>query len=117
MRGAAITINCDCGRAEHVAYGDTWDCPDCGRRWNTNQIPAEDYWGIMRQMRAYRLRVIGATVALAAVIALLFVTTGSKAISLAPLVMGGWFFFYMPRWRQRMRRAARNLPTWDLRPE
>lgn len=117
MRGAAITVKCDCDRVEYVAYGDSWTCPDCGRRWNTNQIPAEEYWGIMREMRGYRLRVIAVALIFAVVFAVLLITTGPGAVSLVPLVMGAWFFYYMPRWRQRVRRAARSLPTWELHPE
>ena len=117
MRGAAITVRCDCGQVAYLAYGETWTCAACGRRWNTNQIPAEEYWGLMREMRGYRLRVIAVALALAGVLAVLFATTGPGAMSLVPIVMGGWFFFFMPRWRQRVRRAARSLPTWDLHPE
>ena len=65
MRGAPITIRCDCGQVERVPYGQTWTCPDCGRRWNTEQIPAEEYWGIMREMRRYRLQVVGVALVLA----------------------------------------------------
>ena len=63
MRGAPITIRCDCGQVERVPYGQRWVCPDCGRRWNTEQIPAEEYWGIMREMRNYRLQVVGVSLA------------------------------------------------------
>src|SRR6266516_3795025 len=70
MRGAPITVRCDCGAARHVAYGERWTCEQCGRRWNTSQIPAEAYWGIMREMRRYRLTVVGVAVAIAAVFAL-----------------------------------------------
>src|SRR5512132_777091 len=63
MRGAPITIRCDCGQVERVPYGQTWTCPVCGRRWNTEQIPGEEYWGIMREMRNYRLQVVGVSVA------------------------------------------------------
>ncbi|MBI3647258.1 MAG: hypothetical protein HY240_00610 [Actinobacteria bacterium] len=117
MRGATITIKCDCGQVQYVPYGESWTCPACGRRWNTNQIPAEEYWGIMREMRGYRLRVIGVALILAGVFAVLFITTGPGAISLVPLVMGGWFFFYMPRWRRKVRAATRRLPKWQLHPE
>jgi hypothetical protein len=28
-----------------------------------------------------------------------------------------WFIWFMPWWRRRIRRRARNLPTWQLTPE
>jgi hypothetical protein len=31
--------------------------------------------------------------------------------------MAFWFLVYMPRWRQKVRRRARSLPHWQLRPE
>ena len=51
-----------------MPYGETWDCGECGRRWNTAQIPSEVYWGIMREMRNYRLIVICSALGLAVVI-------------------------------------------------
>jgi hypothetical protein len=117
MRGAPITVRCDCGAVEHVPYGDTWTCPTCGRRWNTTQIPEADYWGIMREMRGYRLQVLVASVVVAAVFAVLFITVGTRFLPLALLVMGFWFLVYMPRWRKKVRQRARNLPRWELEPE
>ena len=31
-----------------AAYGERWVCPKCGRRLEHRQIPADEYWGIMR---------------------------------------------------------------------
>jgi hypothetical protein len=36
---------------------------------------------------------------------------------LLPVVFGGWYLVYMPRWRKRLRLKARAAPTWTLRPE
>src|SRR5712691_8002156 len=41
VKGPPITVKCDCGRVSLVPYGATWTCEDCGTRWNTSQIPAE----------------------------------------------------------------------------
>jgi hypothetical protein len=117
VRGAAITIKCDCGQVQYVPYGQTWICASCGRRWNTNQIPAGEYWGIMREMRRYRINAIVVALVLGGVFALLFAETGPGALALMPLVMAGWYFFYMPQWRRKVRARARALPTWQLHPE
>ncbi len=117
MRAPPITVRCDCGQLEYVPYGNTWECPSCGRRWNTNQIPADEYWGILREMRRYRLQVIGVALAVGGGFAALSIIMGTRALLLVPLVMGGWFYFYMPQWRRKVRGRARNLPTWQLRPE
>ncbi|MCI0633810.1 MAG: hypothetical protein L0206_07850 [Actinobacteria bacterium] len=118
MRGAPITVRCDCGQVERVAYGHTWVCPDCGRRWNTEQIPPDEYWGIMREMRRYRLQAIGVSVLIGLGFAIVVANVSSRRLfPLALALMAFWFLVYMPRWRQKVRRRARTLPHWQLRPE
>jgi len=117
MRGPVITIRCQCGRVERVRYGDRWQCETCRRRWNTAQIPAGEYWGIVREMRRFRLTAIAAAVVLGLAFALLAFLVSRSFLLLLPLVLSGWYLWYMPRWRQRVRRRARSLPTWELHPE
>jgi hypothetical protein len=100
-----------------VPYGETWTCERCGRRWNTGQIPSEEYWGILKQMRRYRLEAMGVAVLIAAVFVTLGLTIGQRFFLMAPLALGVWFLWYMPGWRKKVRAAARSLPTWDLTPE
>lgn len=117
MRGPPITIQCECGEVRHVPYGERWECERCARRWNTAQIPAEEYWGIMREMRRYRLSVIGVALGLAAVFGALALLVSAALIFLLPFTLAGWFIWYMPFWRRKVRRRARNLPKWELHPE
>ncbi len=117
MRGALITVRCDCGEVGYVAYGERWVCPKCRRAWNTAQIPAEEYWGIMRAMRRIRINVIVVALALVVPFVALMPLLGARIMILLPLVMGFWFIFYMPRWRRRVREQARSLRKWKLRPE
>ncbi|MEX1262496.1 MAG: hypothetical protein WEE66_00965 [Actinomycetota bacterium] len=119
MRGAPITVRCDCGEFEHVPYGNTWTCPECARIWNTTQIPEEEYWGIMREMRRYRLQAIAISLVLGIAFALVLALVENKT-RVFPMIlglMGFWFLVYMPRWRQKVRRRARDLPRWQLSPE
>jgi hypothetical protein len=102
---------------KHVPYGEVWRCEACGRRWNTAQIPADEYWGILRDMRRLRLGVIGIAVAFAAAFTLLAVFVAQSLFLLLPVVLGVWFLWYMPWWRRRVRRRARTLPKWNLHPE
>lgn len=117
VRGPPVTIACDCGERRDVPYGDVWQCEACGRRWNTNQIPAEEYWGLMRDMRRFRLSVIGVALGLAAVFGLLALLVAETLFLLLPVVLAGWFLVYMPFWRRKVRRRARSAPRWSLRPE
>jgi hypothetical protein len=117
MRGALITVRCDCGDVGYVAYGERWVCGKCGRAWNTTQIPAEEYWGIMRDMRRLRINVIIVALAMVVPIVALVPLLGIRVMILLPVMMGFWFMFYMPRWRRRVREQARSLRKWKLRPE
>jgi hypothetical protein len=117
VKGAPITVRCDCGEKALVAYGVVWVCESCQRRWNTNQIPSEDYWAIMHEMRRFRMRAIYSMLVLAAVFVVLAVVISASFFILIPLVMSAWYLFYMPRWRQQVRRHARHLPNWELHPE
>jgi hypothetical protein len=117
MKGPPITVACDCGELRHVRYGDTWECESCGRRWNTNQIPADEYWGILRDMRRLRLSVIGVALGMAVVFGALALFVSQSLFLLLPVVLPIWFILYMPWWRRRLRRRARSLPKWNLRPE
>jgi hypothetical protein len=117
VKGPPITVSCHCGEARHVPYGETWECEECGRRWNTAQIPADVYWGIMREMRKYRLLVIGIALALGLGFGLLAFLVAERLILLLPIVLAFWLIWFMPWWRRRIRARARSLPTWKLEPE
>ena len=117
MRGPPITIACDCGEMRHVPYGETWQCEKCGRRWNTNQIPSDEYWGILRDMRRLRLSVIGIALGFAVVFGLLGILVAQSLFLLLPVVLAMWFILYLPWWRRRVRRRVRSTPKWSLRPE
>lgn len=117
MRGAPITIKCDCGQVQYVLYGNVWECPTCHRRWNTNQIPAAEYWKIMHDMRRYRIQAMIVALVVGGSFAVLATLMGARVLLLIPIVMSGWYFIFMPQWRRKVRARARSLPTWQLRPE
>jgi len=117
VKGPPITVSCECGEVRHVPYGETWQCESCSRRWNTTQIPADVYWGIMREMRNYRLAVIGAALGTAAFFGVLALFVNPGLLLVFPLVLTGWFIWFMPWWRRKLRRRARSLPSWKLTPE
>ena len=117
MKGPPITVKCECGAVKHVPYGDVWTCEGCGRRWNTGQIDADEYYAILREMRRFRLSAIGAAFVLAVVFTILALVVSQSLFLLLPVVLGVWFLAYMPWWRRRIRRRARSSPKWKLRPE
>ena len=95
MRGAQITVRCDCGGVGYVPHGERWACPTCHRTWNTAQIPAEEYWGIMRDMRRMRLTVIGTALGLMVPVLALLPLAGIRILLLMPVLMGFWYVFYL----------------------
>jgi hypothetical protein len=117
VQGAPITVTCECREVRQVPYGETWQCDSCGRRWNTNQIPADVYWGIMHEMRRYRLVVIGIALALGLGFGLLAFLIAERLILFLPIVLAFWLIWFMPWWRRKIRRRARSLPSWQLTPE
>jgi hypothetical protein len=112
-----ITIKCDCGETRQIAYGDRWVCEGCGRAWNTNQIPAEEYEGLLRRVRRHKLEAVGAAAISAAIMVPLIVVVSSSFILLVPAVMSVWLFVFLPYWRRRYRRTAYEAPHWQLHPE
>jgi len=112
-----ITIKCECGERRDVAYGERWACETCGRSWNTQQIPAEEYENLLRGIRRRKLEAFGAAAAGAAILIPLVAVVSVKFIGLVPLAMAGWLFLFLPAWRRRYRRTAASAPRWQLHPE
>jgi fatty acid desaturase len=117
VKGARITVRCDCGEVNYVEYGETWQCPKCDRRWNTLQIPSDEYWGIMDEMRQFRVQAMTVALCIGGAFAALALTLSFSFFLFLPAFMTAWYIFYMPRWRRRVRQRARSLPEWTLHPE
>jgi Flp pilus assembly protein TadB len=117
MAKPPITIKCDCGETESVAYGQRWVCENCHRSWNTQQIPPEEYEGLIRRVRRHRLEVVAMVAISAGVLVPLIVVVSPGFILLAPMAMLAWLLFLLPAWRRRYRRTAREAPRWELHPE
>ena len=117
MAPPPITITCECGERKSVAYGDRWTCDTCGRSWNTRQIPAEEYEGLLRRMRRHKIEAVASGAIAAAVLIALIVAGGPRFILLIPMVMAAWLFLFLPFWRRRYRRTALSSPRWQLEPE
>ncbi|MGH2716147.1 MAG: hypothetical protein ACRDT4_27285 [Micromonosporaceae bacterium] len=118
LRGPPIAVNCKCGEKRDLSYGEQWKCERCGKQWDTNQIPPEQYEAIRKtQLRFRVLPVAYGLVVLA--LAMFFTLTGNifSMFVLLPLALMLWFYFVRPFHRRRYRRAIAELPRWDLRPQ
>jgi hypothetical protein len=118
LRGPPIAVSCECGEKRDLRYGEAWTCERCGRRWDTTQIPAQQYQVIRRTQLRFRVLPVlyGLLVAGAA---LFFLLTGNLFSLFIVLPVGtmAWFFFLQPVHRRRYRRAIADLPRWRLRPD
>jgi hypothetical protein len=117
MRKPPITVKCECGEKKELAYGERWRCEKCHRAWDTGQIPAAEYEGLLRRVRRRQLEAIGLALVLAAILVPLIVVVSTAYIFVIPIVAAAWLFLYLPIWRRRVRRAARSAPRWELHPE
>jgi hypothetical protein len=118
LGGPPISVLCECGERRDLAYGDTWTCERCGRRWDTNQIPREDYDAIRRTQLRFRA-LPAAYGMLVASVALFFILTHNtfSVFFLLPVALSVWFVFLRPVHRRRYRAAIADLPRWELHPE
>jgi len=117
MRRPPITIKCECGDTKEVAYGERWRCERCGRSWNTQHIPAEEYERLLRRVRHHKLEVLALAGLMAAVLVPLIVVVSARFIAVVPMVMAIWLFVFLPFWRRRYRRTARSAPRWEIYPD
>ena len=117
MRRPPITVTCECGESRDLAYGERWRCERCGRTYDTNRIPAEEYDSLLRTVRRHRMEAVALGLALVATFVVLIVVVSNTFVYLIPIVAGVWLFLYLPMWRRRVRSAARNAPRWQLRAE
>ena len=95
-----------------------WTCPECGRSYDSGQIPADEY----AQIRRVQLRFRAVPIALGLVVAALaifFTLTGNpfSIFILLPLSAATWFAFIRPLHRRRYRAAIADLPRWNLRAD
>jgi hypothetical protein len=118
LRGPPITVGCECGVKHDLDYGERWTCEGCGRTYDSNRIPREEYEVVRRTQ--LRFRVLPVTLGLFVLaLAILFTLTGNvfSVFFLLPVALMSWFGFLRPLHQTRYRRAIADLPRWNLRAE
>ncbi len=118
-RGPLITVTCECGESRKLHYGERWRCESCGRRFDTNKIPVQEYAAIRRAQVRYRmLPLISGLVLLAAVIVFFLEGRAFAALIAVPFLFASWVMFGRPFFRSRYRAAlSKNLPTWEIKSD
>jgi hypothetical protein len=118
-KGPLITVKCECGQRRDLRYGERWKCDGCGRRYDTNKIPMEEYAAIRRTQLRYRMIPLGACLLLlAAMIAFFIAGRVFSAVVAVAFVVASWATLGRPFFRSRYRKALSNsLPKWEIRAD
>ncbi len=118
-KGPPITVTCECGQRRELQYGERWRCDGCGRRYDTNKIPVEEYAAIRRTQLRYRLfPLISCLLLLVAVILFWIAGRAFTALIAVAFLVASYSVFGRPFFRSRYRRAlSKNLPTWDIKAD
>lgn len=118
-KGPLITVTCECGRKRELHYGERWHCDGCGRRYDTNKIPLEEYAAIRRTQVRYRLFPALSGLLLLIATVLFWIEGGAfRALVVVAFLLATWGMLFRPFFRSRYRKAlAKNLPTWNLKAD
>ena len=117
MRGPPITITCECGERRSVRYGERWRCEGCGRRWNTEQIPRDEYRGLLRDLQRLRLATLAVAVSLAAGLVVVALLVNEALVLTVPIVLALVVILAGPYWKRKVRERIARRPRWELHPE
>jgi hypothetical protein len=115
-KGPLITVTCECGQRRELRYGEQWLCDGCGRKFDTNKIPLEEYAAIRRTQLRYRMfPLIAGLLLLVGAIAFFLTGRAYGALVAVPFLLASWGIFGRPFYRSRYRRAlTKNLPAWKI---
>ena len=117
-KGPPITVKCECGEKRDLRYGERWRCEACGRSYDTNRIPVDEY-AALRRNRVHDRIVPSAVFALVLVLVIVFVALGRPlaAIVIAPMIAFVWGSFIRPQRRRRQVQAIADRPRWKIRAD
>lgn len=114
MPQVRLTITCRCGHRERVQLGPVWRCPDCGAAWDTGQVPAEEYQVYRRAVRRVQWLSLSGVVVAAAVTTPLALLVSPGLLPVGMVLLGAWYFWYLPSHRKQVRRLYATLPRWEI---
>ena len=114
-KGPPITVKCECGERRDLRYGECWRCDGCGRSYDTNRIPLEEYASLRRNR--VRDRILPSIVFVTTgAVALVFVLIGRPLAIVVVLPLAGflWSSFVRPARRRRQYQAIADRPRWKI---
>ncbi|HZD67084.1 MAG TPA: hypothetical protein VE152_13390 [Acidimicrobiales bacterium] len=117
MAKLRIRVRCHCGEDASVPLGQVWQCPQCARRWDTGQISHRGYDEVVASLRRIKRGALAGLVVIVVLTGVGFAMVSHAVVLDAPVVLAVFYFWYLPRYRRRLRRVYATLPTWELAPE
>ena len=117
-KGPPITVTCECGERRELRYGERWGCEGCGRNYDTNRIPVEEYASVRRNRVRDRIVPSAIFMALAGVV-VFFVLIGRPIASILVVAVVGyvWSTFIRPARRRRQYKEIADRPRWKIRAD
>jgi hypothetical protein len=117
-RGPPITVTCECGQRRELRYGERWRCEGCGRSYDTNRIPVDEY-AALRRYKVHDRIIPSLVFAGLAVAVVVFVLIGRPiaAIMVFAVVGFAWGTFVRPARRRRQYKAIADRPRWQIRAD
>jgi len=116
VKQVQLAITCRCGRSERVQLGPVWSCPQCGSEWDTSQVPAEEYQAYGRAVRRGQLLSLSGVLVCAVLTALLALLVSPALLPVGIVLLGVWYFWYLPTHRKQIKRLYETLPRWEIAP-
>jgi hypothetical protein len=117
-RGPPITLTCRCGEKRFLRYGERWTCENCGRSWNTQRIPLEQYAEVRRtQLRYRRVPIAISLLSLACIAVFIVLGKAFGGLIVIAFAASAWSMFARPLYKRRFREAIAKLPSWEIEPE
>ena len=102
-----------------MPLGDRWTCEECGRSWDTSQIPRDEYDSLMRRVRRYSIFTVAPPALLAVILVPLAVVADVRYAFLLFVLVMAYALLVLPHLPQP-RQARGHLdaaPRWKLRPD
>jgi hypothetical protein len=106
-----IAVTCGCGTSAPLRAGSPdWTCPACGQNYTTAGL---DTGELGHKLSVIKRQVWAGAVLILVVIGALAVYRPAVLLA-APVLLGGYYFCYLPRYRRQLRALYESLPEWRL---
>jgi hypothetical protein len=117
-KGPPITVKCECGERRELRYGERWRCEGCGRSYDTNRIPLQEY-ASLRHDRVHDRILPSFIFATLACVVLVLVLIGRPLAAVLVVALVGFFWgtFARPARRRRQYKAIADRPRWQIKAE